>query len=96
MPMSSAAGRLQDVEEVRPIIVGLPALAPASELVETDGGDRPEQAYSRNDREKQRHERLVGCHHDRRNADQGVDQAGEEQVAAHREEIIHPLRQRSP
>ncbi len=84
---------LAHVEEVPPVRFE-PILAPAGHFVEAHGGDRAEQTDARDDREEERHQRPVGGHHHRGEADEGVDQPGEHEIAAHRPEVVEALAQR--
>ena len=83
---------LADVEEVRPVD-SLALLAAPRELVEADRRDRPKQPNAGDDREEEGHQRPVGRHHCRRDADEGVDQSREDQIAAHVAEIFEALAQ---
>ena len=69
----------------------LARLAPPGELVEAERGDWSEQPDAGDDREEEGHQRRAGGHHHRGKADHGVDQPGEDEVAAKVEEIVEPL-----
>jgi hypothetical protein len=80
------AGPLSNVEEMLPVRLEA-ALPSARHLVETESSDRAKQPDPRDDREEQGEKRAA---HDRRcchDTDEGVDQADEDQVAAHVHEI---------
>jgi len=72
----------------------LAAFPPPRQFVKADRRNRAEQGDSGDDRQEERHQRPVGRHHNRRNSEQRVNQAGEQNVAAHRLEIVEPLAQR--
>ena len=71
-----------------------PVLAAPGELVKADCRDWAEQPDPGDDREEEGHQRTVRGHHRRGNTQDGVDEAGEHQVAAHVLEIAEPLAER--
>jgi hypothetical protein len=71
-----------------------PRFAATSQLIEADCGNGPEESDAGYNREEERHQRSVGGQHRGGDADEGVDQPGEHQIATHFLEVLQPQSQR--
>ena len=85
---------LQHIDKIVPVNVLLARFTAARELVKSGRCNGAEQSDPRDHREEEGHQGCAGRHHDGGDADQCVDQAGEDDVAAEGQEIVEPLPQR--